>query len=358
MVLAVSFAFAQNTANVNQVGTSNNGTVEQSGGGLNLANLDQYGTNIASIDQVGNSNIADIDQGSLGNNVTNSPYNVSNNLHGSFIEQIGDDNKGYVTIKGSGSGTMMYQKGDLNYGIQNLTYSGSAGYAGIGRKMGVDLLQDGASNRSIQTTVRSFGSSTIREMYVKQIGNSNNVNQLSIGGSGNNQHVFQNGNGNNNPTVSGNVLDVSATGLSNPLNLPWAFTNQGGYVSTNDYTQYSNQMAGVAHINVNGHGNNTYQFQETSWSNKANIGVINILLGDNNDVIQGQKGDLNNSNIEINGDGNIVTSSQFGDSNIVDIDLVLGSDNNVVGVQQTGDEHSAKVFQNGDSNFAKVQQSY
>lgn len=317
----------------------------------NTATIDQYGTNVAQIEQVGEMNLADIDQGGLSGLVVNSPVNSQGNLYGSFVKQIGDKNQAFVDVSGSGNGTKIYQDGSSNYGKQDINASGSAGI--INLKMGVDLYQKGNDNSSLQTTVPSFGSSPIRQMYVDQQGNGNFVNQLSIGGYGNSQHVVQKGNNNNNPTKSGNLLDVSATGLSNPLNLSWAYGNQGRYISTNDYTQYSNQMAGKAHIDIEGNGNNTFQFQESSWSNTANVATIKID-GNTNDVIQGQKGNLNSSKVDVDGDGNVITTSQLGNSNIDDVD-VFGS-YNVVGVQQTGNWQSATVLQNGSSNFTSVVQ--
>lgn len=317
----------------------------------NTATIDQYGTNVAQIEQDGEKNLADINQGSLSHSVINSPANSQGNLYGSYVKQIGNENEALVDVSGSGNGTKIYQEGFSNYGKQDINANGSAGIVNL--KMGVDLYQKGNDNSSLQTTVPSFGSSPVRLMYVDQQGNDNFVNQLSIGGSGNSQHVVQKGNNNNNPTKSGNSLDVSATGLNNPMNLSWAYGNQGGYSSTNDYTQYSNQMAGKAHIDIEGNDNNTFQFQESSWSNTANVATIKIA-GNANDVIQGQKGNLNTSEIDVNGSGNVITSSQLGDHNTTSIELLFASDNNVVGVEQTGNWQDASVLQSGVSNFAKV----
>jgi len=296
MAFAFSFAMAQNTAYV-----------------------DQYGTNIADVEQIGTDNFADVDQGALGSSVSNNkvPGNNGDWRDGAFITQIGDDNRATIDVDGSSNGSDIYQFGSGNEGIQDINTSGTHGTSWD--LMGVDLDQLGNDNYALQTTVKSFGSSPIKRMYVIQNGDGNVVNQLSIGGYANSQHIVQVGNNNNNPVESGNTLDVSATGLANPLDLPWTFTNQGGYSSTNDYTQYSNQMKGVAHIYVDGDGNNTFQYQETSWSDKGNTATIDIA-GNNSDVVQGQKGDYNSSILDLDGDGNIVTSSQYGDHNQVEVD--------------------------------------
>ena len=78
------------------------------------------------------------------------------------------------------------------------------------------------------------------------------------------------------------------------------------------------------------------------------------VLGNENNVVQGQLGEYNSSDIDLEGDGNVITSSQLGDNNMVDIDLLAGSNNNVVGVEQVGNDHSATVMQSGVSNFAKI----
>ncbi|MBK3516953.1 hypothetical protein [Carboxylicivirga marina] len=321
----------------------------------NEADIEQYGSNIAEIEQTGSDNDADIIQGSLATPVTNNkvPTNAGDWKGGAFIEQIGDDNTASITMQGGGNnGSSIYQDGDDNEGHQDIGTSQTIGTSWD--LMGLDLDQIGNNNMATQRTVRSFGSAGVKRMFVIQEGDYNVATQLSVGGYSNNQSITQTGNNNNNATVSGNVFDISATTLGNPLDLPFKMSNGSTDVS-GDYTQYSNQMFGNAVINVTGDNNNTYQYQEYSvWSVSGRNDAWIDIIGDNNDVVQGQLGEYNDSDIDIDGNGNVVTTSQFGDSNIIDVDLVGGSTNCVVGIEQTGNSHSATVYQSGASNFAKI----
>jgi len=223
--------------------------------------------------------------------------------------------------------------------------------------MGIDAEQIGDNNHATQRTISSFGSVGIKPMSVYQNGDANVADQVSVGGYGQIQRIRQIGDNNNNSTTSLNTFDLGTTTLANPLTaLAFKFTGQNG-IATPPMTQYSNQMFGSAIMNVTGDNNNTYQFQEYSvWSlSGRNIATLD-LVGDNNDVAQGQLGEYNNSDIDIagSGDGNVVSTSQLGDSNIADVDII-GSFN-IVGVQQTGDLHSATISQTGNSNFTKVVQ--
>lgn len=350
-LFAVGFAMAQNTANVNQVGTSNNGTVVQTGVG-NGATMNQYGSNIAVIQQIGATNTADIDQGASGANVDNShaPAYAGDWKEGAFIHQNGAGNEAAIDVNVSRNGSQIDQLGDGNWAKQevNSTYARTTNWD----RMGVDINQTGNDNWANQKTVGSFGTYGVQGMKINQVGGDNVADQLSIGGMANVTEIEQIGNNNNNPGVSGNTFDVSSTGLANPLALAWAHKPAG------DFTQYMYQNKGVTHMYVEGNNNNTYQYQEYSvWAVSGQNDAWIDLYGNGNDVAQGQMGDLNSSDIDIDGDGNVVTSSQFGDSNVVDIDLVSGSDNNVVGIQQTGDGHKATVFQDGNSNFAQIVQN-
>ena len=332
MVLATSFAIAQ----------------------TNDAEINQYGTNIADIEQVGSINEAIINQGAAGASVTNSGSNSGSGWkYGSFITQEGSNNTAEVDVNTSRNGTSIDQLGNYNWAKQKLN-------ANISKttnwdRMGLDINQEGNNNWANQKTRAGFGTYSVQGMMINQAGDYNIADQMSIGGMNQQVEIEQIGNNNNNTGVSGNIFDVSATGLINPLTLFWAQKPAG------DFTQYMFQNKGVAHMYVKGNDNNTYQYQEyVTYGSAEGQGQNDAMMdvwGSGNNVAQDQLGDLNSSDIDIDGDGNVVISSQFGDSNIVNIDLVLGSDNNIVGVQQTGDFNIVSVFQSGDFNIVSVFQS-
>lgn len=318
----------------------------------NTAVVTQYGGNIGQILQTGMENDATILQGT-------SLIPVSNNLNqptgwkqGSYIEQIGDENNANVTVRTSGNGTSIYQEGNENDASQEV---GSFNHATTDLTiMGLDIEQFGDNNAATQRTFKSFGSTGIKPMIILQDGNYNIADQVSVGGNGQTQRIKQVGDNNNNPVQSGNTLNLSPTTLADPRELNFQFTSQSGSV-TPPLTQYSNQMFGTAIMNVEGNNNNTYQFQEYSvWSLSGDNDVALNLVGDGNDVVQGQLGEYNFSDIVLDGDGNVISTSQLGDHNTINIDLLAGSNNNVVGVEQTGDGHDATVLQSGIANFAKV----
>jgi len=335
MVLAASFAMAQNTATVNQ-----------------------FGSNIGQVLQTGSDNGATIQQGFSGAAVSNShaPAYAGDWIEGSYIKQIGSTNTATVTVRTSANGTSINQEGDLNTATQDVgsTFERTTDLT----KMGLDIDQIGNSNLATQKTISSFGSYGIQGMTIKQTGMDNLADQVSIGGMAQTQQIKQVGNNNNNSTV--NAFNISTTTLANPLTaLAYTFSraNGGAAVVGLPMTQYSNQRFGSAIMNVTGDDNNTYQFQEYSvWSTSGDNDEILNLTGSRNNVAQGQLGEKNYSNITLTGDENVVSTSQLGDLNSADVD-VIGS-YNVVGIDQTGNSQTATVNQNGNANFAKVVQHY
>jgi len=329
MVLAASVAMAQN----------------------NDAEINQYGTNIAEIEQVGNLNGAIINQGADGASVTNTGGNSASDWKkGSFVTQEGTHNIAEVDVNQSSNGTSIDQLGNENWAKQTLNAYSS--YTTDWDKMGLDINQEGSNNWANQETRKGFGTFGAQGMMINQDGDYNIADQMSIGGTNQQAEIEQIGDNNNNPGVSENIFDVSATGLTNPLALSWAQKTAG------DFTQYMFQNKGVAHMYVEGDNNNTYQYQEyVTYGGDEGQGRNDATMdvwGSENNVAQGQLGDLNSSDIDIDGDGNVVTTSQLGDSNMATIQLLLGSDNNVAGIEQTGDWNEADILQSGVNNFAKV----
>ncbi|MCJ7696312.1 MAG: hypothetical protein MUO40_12940 [Anaerolineaceae bacterium] len=328
VVLCAGFAFAQ----------------------TNTATVDQYGTNIGIINQTGLDNDAAIDQGTLATPVTNNkvPGYVGDWIGGAFIDQVGVDNDASINMhNGGNNGSSVYQFGDDNKGYQDIGTSHSIGTSWT--LMGVDLDQLGDNNWATQKTVSSFGSAGVKRMFVIQDGDYNIADQLSIGGYTNAQDIVQKGDNNNNPTESGNAFDLSATGLANPLSLPWAHKPAG------DYTQYSNQMYGTTHMYVEGNDNNTAQYQEyTVWGLSGRNHAMLDLYGNTNDVAQGQLGEYNSSDFDILGDGNVVTGLQWGDSNIATV-YILGN-NNVAAIEQLNDGNNGSINQVGSGNTGLILQ--
>lgn len=350
VLFASVISFAQNSALVNQTDNQNIATVDQTGTD-NSAAVDQFGRNFAQVDQSGgNGNSAVVAQGTSGSYVFNyyQPAYNGDWQNGAFIEQIGSDNAASIIMTGSREYGSIYQEGSSNTGAQAI---GTQHSEKSGQHSGIDMSQFGDFNAAAQSTYASFGSAGIKDMTVTQQGSFNTAFQASVGGYGAIMTITQIGNNNNSPAESGNAFDLSATGLTSPLALPWAHKPAG------EFTQYANQMFGNSVMYVEGSNNNTAQYQEyTVWSLSGRNNADMTILGDGNDAAQGQLGQYNESSINISGSGNVVLSSQFGDSNVAEIDLLGTSDGNVAGIEQNGNAHNASILQNGAVNTATILQ--
>jgi len=349
LVVTASFVFGQsNIADLSQDGSANSATITQTGA-THEAYIDQFGTNHAEISQYnGSGNYAEIDQGASGSTISDPGLPSYNGdwIGGAYIEQKGSDNVATTAVHRSGSGASIFQEGDWNDAYQDL---GSSQHKTTDwSRLGLDIDQVGNDNLANQKTVASFGVFGIQGMAIVQEGDQNVANQYSKGGAYATMEVFQYGNRNNNPAVSGNSFDLSALGFD-PLALPWADKPAG------EFTQYQNAYKGTAHISVTGNGNNTAQYQEyTVWSAGGDNEALIDILGNQNDVAQGQLGEYNHSAVSIlPGFGNVVGTSQMGDYNQADVSI-SGGQYNVAGIQQTGNSHDADISIVGQNNTANI----
>jgi hypothetical protein len=322
LVLAGSTAFAQN----------------------NEAEVKQYGTNLGIVTQTGDGNDAWIYQGDPGALVTNYhvPTGPGDWIHGSWIKQVGLDNWAYTEVNNSSNTTKIEQLGNENDGYQQINTSQSKSTANLPAAIYIE--QKGNNNDGWQKTVSSFGCFGIQDMKIYQEGNNNFAKQYSKGGMASIMYVKQKGNNNNYTPV-----DVSCTGLQNPLTLSWSEKPTG------DYIQYQNGRFSDAVINIEGNGNNTAQYQEyTVWVfSGANDAYVDIT-GDDNNTAQGQLGEYNLTDIDIAGNNNVAANSQWGDSNTGDIDI-LGN-NNCAGIEQKDNNNTGTVYQNGNGNKGLITQ--
>lgn len=314
----------------------------------NTATVDQFGTNKATVEQDGSSNEADVDQGAVGSAVTNFGTNLGGDWkYGAFVKQIGNSNEAVIDVNSSSNGAKIDQEGASNYASMELNASISK--TTNWDRMGLDIDQLGNNNHATQKTISSFGVYGVQGMIIDQDGDYNKASQLSIGGSQTTIEIFQEGDNNNNPAMSSNTFDVSATGLQNPLALPWVHKPAG------DFTQYNNAYKGVAHIDVLGDDNNTAQYQEyTVWALGGDNDAYIDITGSTNDAAQGQLGEFNVADLDVLGDGNRISMSQYGDANISTVNI--SGNNNIAGTQQELDGNNATINQTGNGNLGTVLQ--
>jgi hypothetical protein len=324
----------------------------------NTSTIDQYGSNIGKVVQTGSYNNADIDQGVAGTPVTNNHVQgyATDWIEGAFINQTGAHNDAWTSMMkaaasgtGSTNGAAIDQIGDYNKAYQDIQTAISR--TNNWNRMGLDIDQTGDNNYANQKTVASFGTYGIQGMWIYQEGDYNIADQYMKGGAymRDQVEIKQVGNNNNNTTMSGNTYDVSATGLGDPLGLPWAYKPAGSF------TQYMYQNGGSAIMHVTGNDNNTYQYQEyTVWSLSGQDDAEMYITGNTNDAAQGQLGEYNYSNISVGGDRNIATTGQDGDSNIATISTT--GDDNVAGIKQVDNLNNGAILQVGNNNTATILQ--
>lgn len=320
MVLAASFAMAQNTALVEQIASGGKATVSQTG------------TNNVTVRQLDDQNTATVNQKTTGN-------------VGFVLQLLGTKNTATLIQDGQTNKANLYQ------GI-------IAGYA----QSGTDPM----------AASKNTG-------YVRQVGNNNDVydffqlgdeNTGSVDISGNSNRVeFQQGftNYDSGEAVLSdkNHSSVIVTGSSNFAGMwQWGDENTSNITQTGSRNKaaisqgYSYQNQGIAYV--------PDAFKNTS--NVSQIGSDNnvraMQLGDNNTLSLTQNGDFNKvggmqgtglaTYFRQTGDGNIFTGVQSNGSTLEQTSGQIGNLNEIDMVQGTGD--IAKIIQDGNLNDAFLTQ--
>lgn len=293
-------------------------------GDNNMAASDQVGAeNTANVAQYGNGLDADVDQIGDTNKATvaqgaegaavNSGPLVGY-VSGAVIYQKGNSNEASTTWHVGNLGTRITQTGNENLGTQDL--ASTSGYkAG---KYAIDIQQVGNNNEASQITQAKYGTYGIQEMLILQTGNLNIGNQTSISGISHGAEIIQTGDSNNS-------------------------------------TQYQDGMKDVVKANMIGNSNVTNQTQSyTLWGLTERTATIDIL-GDSNNVTQSQFGVSSTADIDITGNTNIATQNQVGNNNIAK--LTQSGNSNVASQTQTGEGNSSTVSQVGNFNTAMVVQN-
>jgi len=293
-------------------------------GDNNKAAADQVGAdNTANISQYGNGLKADVDQIGDTNKATvaqgaeGAPVNSGSlvgYVSGAVIYQQGDSNEASTTWHVGNLGSRISQIGNDNDGTQDL--SGTSGYkAG---KYAIDIQQVGNNNEAKQITQAKYGTYGIQEMLILQTGNLNIANQTSISGISHGAEIIQTGNSNNS-------------------------------------MQYQDGMKDVVKANMIGSSNVTSQTQSyTTWGLTERTATIDIL-GDTNNVTQSQFGVSSTADIDIAGNANIATQNQIGNNNIAK--LTQTGNSNIASQLQTGNGNSSTVSQVGSFNNTMVVQN-
>jgi len=347
MVLAASFAMAQNTANFTQTGNDHKADVTQKGGTLNSATIIQNGGNgnrlgspvigdvgvDAGVDvslakglvQDGNSNIANITQTGNLNIIQqfrpNGPVPIFNSVY-----QKGNSNK--LEMKQDGNNNVIGQAPHEYNGLDQTQGNGND----------AKILQQGNSNKLTYFYQLNDGN----KADIKQIGNSNTI-----------ESATQKRQANVSPTD--NSLIILQEGSSNTA----ALNEQGDHIIGNIYQFGASNTARMQLTHSNAFGD----IDQLGNSNKADIFVNMSYIGNNNRGVVYQEGDLNTASANIgqrvntlSSSGNTMEISQIGNSNKASI-LAEGN-NHKAYAEQSGNSNKLVVEQaGGNGNIARLKQS-
>lgn len=334
MVLAATFAMAQNTAKTAQTGNNNGATVAQSGI-INDATVTQAGNqNTGIIKEAGNNNIGVVDQA----------YSIQN--YGS-VDQTGNLNEAYLNqgmvanaISGqqstamaasNNSGTIVQKDGEKNY--SEMVQVGYVNAAGI--------LQQGSNNTAHayqgwpfgfwgETATTSALSSTNSTVSITQIYQSNVGDVWQYGGDKNYVIIGQNGFANVAKVAQGFIYTDA------PYNFRYPVYNG------------SNNTASISQVNDNnaaklfqlGNGN-SFSLSQTGNGNKLGLAAGGLL-------------EVRNGYFEQDGDANIFVGTQANGAELKNTSRQTGNSNYINMSQGAGD--IAEIIQQGDLNQAWLTQ--
>lgn len=205
LMTAGAAAAAGNSSTVNQSGTGQSATVDQSLGDNGLSTIDQTGSGqTASVTQGvlpgANHNTSDVDQAGSGNAATVSQDGTWNS---SDVDQANNDNKAFVTQVGTGLAL-----GDVNEAVVNQLGSAEAtstiGQTGYGNFAST---VQGATGAMATTLITGDGNTSyIRQNTGAALGDTpNNVASLTVTGDNNYSEIFQ---GEGDPSAHDNTATV------------------------------------------------------------------------------------------------------------------------------------------------------
>lgn len=358
MVLAASFAMAQNTALVEQVGSTNGATVAQTGV-LNDAESRQYGDqNVTNVKQIGQENIGVADQ-------------LKGNSNNGSVDQYGYKNEAYLTqgmipgyfsadgvttnaMVSSNNVGSIKQNGEKN--SSQLQQFGNENYGATDQKGGNNnvayVYQGWAGNW--------WGQNTFTELYsykstavITQIGN-NNIDAA----------IWQYGGTNNNATISetgdGNLARISQGFIYSDYN--YNFRNPIYNTQNNTAIIAQTGNLNAAKLFQLGNGN-SFNLAQNGNGNKLGIAAGDLLVARNGYFEQDGDG---NAFIGTQSNGATLknTSRQTGNSNYINMaqgasdiaEIIQAGNSNGAMLTQMGGFQDATILQTGNGNNAIVTQ--
>jgi hypothetical protein len=310
----VAYAGSSNTVYIDQQGSANTASVQQSAGpggndiGLPGAPLLQDGNNNSFTETQatgggfsrGDNDILAAKQ--LGDNNAFSDY-YSNNAGGNRINNVLQD--------GNHNTLSVERNAGLNSTVGTVKQVGDWDWIAIRQSGGtgnvVSLVQQlGSHNGASGVNLHNWGT------YISQSGSNNAVDESTINGSNNNPSIS---------SVGGPVHQITQTGNGNGQSFSTAVTNGSG--------------GNAIHVAETGDGNNFSVVQGTSSASTGNYATV-TQTGSSNDATATQFGNYNQLVVSQLADGNSSTTNFSGDSNgvgtltgaagaLTNVNLVQGS---------------------------------
>lgn len=357
MVLAASFAMAQNVANTTQNGDENSANVLQTGT-ANLLNSSQTGDdNNATINQTSTGtpkNEVLIEQGGgiyEANPGDDNKITITQNGLGNYAKsrEYKNDNKSTITQIGDGQFAKQWIWASENTAIQSQT-GGNGNWSEIAIN-GIDGL-----NSAIINQVGGQNSGSIGQGWS---GRNHGSNQATISQVGDRNKVSLADYTTFSPRLNGYTEDLNGLGIQQ-----YGSRNNGSVSQGSIGTSVYDNKAALYQFGDDNKGSIT---QSTDW-NTANL----VQQGNNNQAsLTQESGDLNVINLKQDGIGGEATILQHGSGNMVKgiglDEMATSFDGSMLDVEQWGttntlnlqqaDGASATVYQNGTSNVATISQN-
>lgn len=389
MVFAVTFAMAQNTANVSQTGNDHTSTNQQLGtdNSIKVVQSAEPANNpkgyISEINQTGTENMADVEQGGptqdypqgsnggakvevAQNGVENSAIVDQNGNNGGLakVTQVGDYQVAEVwNANGTGQATVyqealikneayLYQnRGNSNGAITQINGGGNLALVKQYRSDNSEVIQDGSDNVSYVNQSTGGGSSTAN---IYQYGSNNGVGTFVPGimpghnGGGHTATITGATVYINQGPTSGNIANINQGGdaLGKVLDV---FGNAAGI----DQTSATNSVATITQFT----DYNTANLIQSDLSNSAivlqeggNTNVVNLSQSDGADADIWQNGTENvvkgvgvGFNMATSLNGSTLDVDQYGTGNVLELQQTNGA---FATVMQDGMTNTSVVIQN------------
>lgn len=362
LVLAASFAMAQNSATISSIGNYQNATIDQgTGNSFNIGKITQLGNGngvgdptIAAIDQNSDNNTAEIKQ--TGFRLYGTVSQISNNT--ATIEQIGRWDGASAFLWGDNNHATIYQNGN-----QNSAYVGTLSDNNGTVLNPLNVYQDGnLNNARIRSGMASSSNYNLASIIqygtnistiTQEMGDLNEA-QVYQNGLVNNAVVLQEGTGNNSGYwLNSGAKTIYQAGDNNTatLNQLGDFNEemiyQDGYRNTAIVNETGSHGYGYTHQKWNGSSDNYTEVQSSGDYNRH----FTVQSYSNNSVIYvTQTGDCNESYVgQYIGNDNYARTTQTSDDNISNL-TQNGSNNSATILQETGVVNKVYLTQNGGSD--------